>query len=82
MEPSPAFLSQHLPREQEPSALLLHGSVLPLPAGKATFGGATVGREEGMHHLSRLRKDVAQLHPLTWILQQFGKSLFAFPIPS
>lgn len=38
----PALLSQRLPREQEPSAVLLDGSLLPLPAGKTTFGDATL----------------------------------------
>lgn len=41
-----------------------------------------LGGEEGMHHLSRLRKDMARLHPFTQTLQEFGKSLFTFPIPS
>lgn len=37
------FLSQHLLREQKPSAVFLHGSLLPLAAGKATFGDASGG---------------------------------------
>lgn len=37
------ILSQRLPREQEPSEVFLHGSLLPLPSGKTTFGDATVG---------------------------------------